>query len=77
VAASKLTPQQVALAKSAGFATNNQQAGALAAQNLAAAPASQYSVAPPKTSGTGLKMKESVGYQNDELNRIISLVHHR
>jgi hypothetical protein len=66
VAASKLTPQQAALAKSAGFATNNQQAAALAAKNLAAAQA-----------GQPISANESVGYQNDELNRIISLVHHR
>ena len=42
-----------------------------------AAPASQYSVAPTAASGTGLKMKESVSFQNEELSRIVSLVRHR
>ena len=66
VASTALTPQQKALAQKSGFATNNQQAGALAAKNLAAA-----------QSGQPISANESVGYQNDELNRIISLVHHR
>jgi hypothetical protein len=66
VAASKLTPQQAALAKTAGFATNNQQAAALAAKNLAAVQA-----------GQPISAQESVGFQNEELSRIMTLIHHR
>jgi hypothetical protein len=66
VAASKLTPQQAALAKSAGMATNTQQAAALAAKNLAAVQA-----------GQPISAQESVGFQNEELSRILTLIHHR
>ena len=69
VAASKLTPQEKALAQKSGMATTPAQLAALAKQNMAAAQAGQPISATPTN--------ESVGYQSDELNRIISLVHHR
>jgi len=69
VASSKLTPQQMALAKQSGMATTPAQLADLAKKNMAAAQAGQPISATPT--------QESVGFRNDELNRILTLIHHR
>jgi hypothetical protein len=69
VAASKLTPQEAALAKQSGMATTQSQMAALAKQNMAAMQAGQPISATPT--------QESVNFRNDELSRIVSLVRYR
>jgi hypothetical protein len=59
----------MALAKQSGMATTPAQLADLAKKNMAAAQAGQPISATPT--------QESVGFQNEELSRIISLVHHR
>ena len=66
---------------------NNAQQAAVSNKPVAAAPAAPAPAAPApapsaaapqrKFGGYGQATAESVGFQNDELNRIISLVHHR
>ena len=60
-------------------AVSNKPAAAAPAAPAPAAPAPAPSAAAPqrKFGGYGQATAESVGFQNDELNRIISLVHHR
>jgi peptidoglycan hydrolase-like protein with peptidoglycan-binding domain len=69
VASSKLTPQQLALAKNSGMATTPAQLAALAKQNMASAQNGQPISATPT--------QESVSFKNDELSRIVNLVHYR
>ena len=60
-------------------AVSNKPAAAAPEAPAPAAPAPAPSAAAPqrKFGGYGQATAESVGFQNDELNRIISLVHHR
>ena len=60
-------------------AVSNKPAAAAPAAPAPAAPAPAPAAAAPqrKFGGYGQATAESVGFQNDELNRIISLVHHR
>jgi len=56
---------------------NAQQAAVSNKPAAAAAPAPATAAPQKKFGGYGQATAESVGFQNDELNRIISLVHHR
>ena len=70
--------QSAPVAANQNAAWNNAQQAAVS-NKPAAAPAPATAAAAPqrKFGGYGQATAESVGFQNDELNRIISLVHHR